>query len=155
MDDGDRTEIMVVARRMLILCIVAFALHYIWENSHVVLYTNFQELTTIPIMYYATMGDVLYTLIAVCFVTLFKGRIDWFAVSGKRDIFILGIMGFWIALFVEYKALALGRWAYLDAMPILPFFHVGLTPILQMTILLPLTIFLVAEIDKIFMRLMR
>lgn len=143
----------VTMRRVLILAAVAAALHYLWESSHVSLYTAYGQVTDLPIMVYATAGDVLYTLIAIFLVSLLKSRLDWIAAPSQHDLAGLAALGFWIALFVEYKALTLDRWAYLDAMPILPFFNVGLTPVLQMMILLPLSVFLAAEIDRALRRL--
>jgi hypothetical protein len=43
---------------------------------------------------------------------------------------------------VEYKGLMFHRWSYLPSMPIIPFLNVGASPVLQMTILLPLSLFL-------------
>ena len=148
-----KTTMVSATRRFLILCAVAAALNVLWERSHVGLYTSYERLTDLPITYYAVAGDVMYTLFAVFVVSLFKGRLDWVAALSARDIVGLALLGFWIAIFVEYKALALHSWAYLDTMPILPFFNVGLTPVLQMAILLPLSVFLVSEIDKAVRRL--
>ena len=141
------------ARRFLALGFVALALHAMWERMHVPLYTGYAHLTELPIIYYAVLGDVFYTLVAVLFIGLFKGRVLWFVAPSGRDIAGLVVLGFWIALFVEYKALALGRWAYLDAMPIVPFLGVGLSPLIQMMLLLPLSVFLAAEVDKALRRL--
>lgn len=143
-----------MVRRLAILCVAGAALHALWERTHIPLYTGYEYLSQIPIIYYAVMGDVMYMLLAVSVVSLYRQRMDWIAAPSVRDIFWLAVLGFGIALFVEHKALAFGRWAYLDAMPILPFLNVGLSPVLQMTILLPLSVFLGAEIDKAIRRLM-
>lgn len=51
----------------------------------------------------------------------------------------LGMLGAITAVAVERSALATGRWTYNSLMPILPFVHVGLWPVLQMTLLPILT----------------
>jgi len=42
---------------------------------------------------------------------------------------------------LNIKALALGRWEYAAAMPIVPLLRVGLSPVLQMAVLLPLAVY--------------
>ena len=128
------------ALQMLVVSVVSFSLHYVWEQLHIPLYTSYEGLTVMPIALYATSGDVLYTLGAILLIGLFKRRLQWIEDVEVSDLIGLAVVGFVIALLVEYKALALMRWAYTDAMPIIPFLHVGLTPILQMTLLLPFSI---------------
>lgn len=45
------------------------------------------------------------------------------------------LIGFGTAIFVERQALALGKWFYAPAMPIVPFLGVGLTPFIQLPIM--------------------
>lgn len=140
-------------RRVLVLMATAFVLHYIWEGLHVPLYGGYEHITNMPIALYTTLGDVLYTLCAVFVVALIKGRADWFAAPSARDIVALATIGGFIAAFVEYKALAFNRWYYLADMPLVPFLDIGLTPLLQMVILLPLSIYLAALADRAIRRL--
>lgn len=123
-----------------LLVVVSFALHLVWEFFHVRLYTDYEHLTTLPIWLWATLGDALYTLGAFALVSAFKGGHEWLGRVGMRDCLALVAVGFFLALFVEYKALAFGRWAYLPEMPIIPILNVGLTPVVQMSILLPLSV---------------
>lgn len=128
------------------LALLTFILHFIWENAHIGLYGGYEALPfSKHITLFATVGDVAYTLITVLLFALFKKNINWFIESKSRDYILLAVLGFFIALFVEYKALALGRWFYLPAMPIIPFLKVGLSPILQMTLLLPLSVFIASK----------
>ena len=124
-----------------LLTCVSFLLHLAWEWAHLPLYTGYEGVGGgTPIVLFATLGDVAYTLIAVLVVSLFKGRLEWLRHARPADYIGLGILGFGIALLVEYKALALHRWAYTAAMPII--FGVGLSPLLQMTLLLPFSVFI-------------
>jgi len=59
-----------------------------------------------------------------------------------KDILVLAIIGFFFAVGIEQSALLLERWGYTDVMPIVPYLQVGLLPVLQMTLLLPLSIYL-------------
>lgn len=125
----------------LMLTGTALVLHLVWETLHLPLYTNYAGISGgMPVPLYAAFGDVLYTLGAVLFVALYKKKLLWFKEATASDYEGLAILGFFIALFVEYKALALHRWAYTAAMPTL--LGVGLSPLLQMTLLLPLSVFL-------------
>ena len=132
-------------KTLALVTLISFALHLTWESLHVLLYTGYEHLSTqLPIYVWASIGDVLYTLGAFALVCAFKKNIDWMQRSTFSDYLALAALGFFMALFVEYKALAFHRWAYLPNMPIIPFLHVGLSPVLQMTLLLPLTVSLVA-----------
>jgi uncharacterized membrane protein YqaE (UPF0057 family) len=52
----------------------------------------------------------------------------------------MALVGAALAVAMESVALALGAWSYSDRMPRVPFFDVGLWPVLQMTILPPLAV---------------
>ncbi|OGC88873.1 hypothetical protein A2419_02490 [Candidatus Adlerbacteria bacterium RIFOXYC1_FULL_48_26] len=121
-----------------VLVVVSFALHALWEYSHVPLYTGYEQLGSgLPLILWATSGDVLYTLLITAFVFLCSDKVGpWRA----RQYAALGIGGFVIALLVEYKAMALHKWAYTAAMPI--WLGVGISPIAQMALLVPLSVYI-------------
>lgn len=105
-----------------------------------------------PVALLATIGDVLYTLGAFALVSGFKGKVAWLQEARRQDYLMLVTLGFFIALFVEYKGLALDRWQYLPDMPIIPLLNVGLSPVIQMALLLPLTFFIVSRVQKISLK---
>lgn len=130
-----------------ILAFVAFILHLMWERTHIVLYTGYEAMEgALPVYLLATLGDVAYTLGAVLLISFFTGCLTWFLRARAQAFVGLAVMGLAIALFVEYKALALGRWAYTDAMPMIGV--LGLSPLVQMTVLLPLSVFLAAFLER-------
>lgn len=141
-------------RVVALLVLVSFVLNLGWEFSHYRLYTDYENLTSLPIYVWATVGDVLYTLAAFALASLFKRGMAWVRDASVSDYVGLAALGFFLALYVEYKALALQRWAYAPDMPILPLFGVGLSPVMQMVILLPLTIFIVSFIEKRLVRML-
>jgi len=129
------------------LAVTTFILHFIWESFHVSLYGGYENLSPyLPITLWATLGDVLYTFGAFLLWFVVRKRVAFTNAARGADYFFFVLAGFAIALFVEYKALTLGSWYYLPEMPIIPFLKVGLTPVLQMTILLPLSIFITEKI---------
>lgn len=134
---------------LVLLVSVSFLLHLIWETSHVGLYTGYEHITRLPITFYATLGDIAYVLFAVLLVSLFKRSFRWLDTPVHLDYMVLATIGLLIALFVEYKGLMLGRWVYAEAMPIIPFLGVGISPLVQMTILLPLSVWISARLGRI------
>lgn len=128
--------------RVLFVLLVSGVLHAFWEASHTSLYRAY-EVTVggVPVLVYATLGDLLYVGLTLFLVSLLLGGFEWLSHPRGRHYGALALLGCWIALFVEYKALALSRWAYTEAMPVVPHLEVGLSPLVQMTVLLPLAVF--------------
>jgi len=138
-----------IFKRLAVLALVSFALHVVWESLHIRLYTGYEHLSpSMPVTLFATLGDVMYTLIVVGGVSLARRSFAWLSRLGRTEVLVLAVIGFVIAVFVELKGLGLGRWEYLPTMPIIPILNVGLSPILQMTILLPLSIFLAGFLSR-------
>ncbi len=134
----------------LLLLASTLILHGCWERIHIVLYTGYSTLEgVLPVWVFATLGDLLYTLVVVALIGALKHDARWFTRTHHTlDYSALALLGFLIALMVEYKGLYLGRWEYLSTMPIIPLLEVGLSPILQMTFLLPLSVFITRLLTK-------
>lgn len=134
-------------RAYALLALIALILHLVWERSHIVLYTSYEAMEgVLPVYVFATFGDVAYTLVAVLLVSFFTGCLTWFLRPRSQAYIGLAFIGLSIALFVEYKAMALGRWEYTDAMPML--WGLGVSPLIQMTLLLPFSVFLAALVER-------
>lgn len=132
-----------------LLLAISGALHFIWEANHVQLYTGYEHVARgLPIPWYATAGDIVYTFFALLVIALFKHEIAWWQKMTWHDAAVLACLGLVIALFVEYKAFLFGRWAYTAAMPIIPIVQVGLSPVLQMMILLPVSVLLAGALVR-------
>ena len=119
---------------------VAFVLNFVWETLHIPLYTNYGDIGVLPLALYAAFGDVLYTLIVIAGVALYKHDACWMRRAQCRDYTALALLGLCVAVFVEYKAMLLHLWEYAPAMPTL--FGFGLSPLLQMAVLLPLSAYI-------------
>ena len=127
----------------IVLALVAFFLHLAWERVHIRLYTGYEKMEGLfPVYVLASMGDVAYTLCAVFFVAIVRHDVTWFVHGvSTGEYLLLAFIGFCIALFVEYKAIYLKKWEYLPEMPIIPLLRVGLSPIAQMTVVLPFSVY--------------
>lgn len=122
-----------------ILTIAAFLLHIVWENAQAPLYAGYQSFSLhFPICFTGTIGDVVITLLVLAFLRLLKKD----NLQTAADFMALAIIGFIIAVFIEQNALLISKWNYAPVMPLIPYLQVGLAPILQMTILLPLSFYL-------------
>lgn len=116
-------------KKILLIFIIAFALNFIWENLHMVLYDNFRGGPISRfILFQASVADAFYiVLLALPFLYLkfFKER-RWL-------IIILGIC---LAVLNEwFFGLYLGWWQYAPSMPIIPILKTGLSPTIQLGIL--------------------
>lgn len=127
------------------LGVIAFLLHIIWENAQAPLYASYQSFSQhFLICFVGTIGDVGITLFILGFVWLLKKDVA----KTNVDFLALAITGFIVAVAIEQNALFVGKWNYASAMPVIPWILVGLTPIVQMTILLPLSFYLTKLFDK-------
>ena len=137
-------------RVLALVSLFAFPLHGVWEYLHVGLYSGYEQWTHgTPVVLLATIGDVLYTYAAFGLVSALKRRVDWIYTIRGSEYLLLAGLGFVMALCIEYRGVVLSRWSYLPAMPIIPILGVGLSPVLEMTVLLPVTFFIVSRLLKV------
>lgn len=123
----------------------AFLLHIVWENAQAPLYAGYQSFAVhFPTCFVGTVGDVVITLLVLGLVLLLKKA----APQTTADFLALAAIGFVAAVAVEQHALLLGKWNYAPVMPIIPRLNVGLTPIIQMTLLLPLSFYVAGVFNK-------
>ena len=128
---------------IVILIAVAFLFHIIWENAQATLFAGYSSFGQhFPICFLGTIGDVIFTVAVYLGISLLKNDFGWIARLNKKDILVLAAVGFFFALGIEWRAILFDQWSYTNAMPIIPYLRVGLTPILQMTLLLPLSFYL-------------
>lgn len=132
-------------RYILTLIVAAFLLHLLWENAQAPLFAGYQSfLRHFPICFVGTIGDVVITLFVLAFIWLLKKD----GPQTIADFLALAIIGFIVAVAIEQHALLVIKWNYASAMPVIPWINVGLMPIIQMTILLPLSFYLTKLFNK-------
>lgn len=119
----------------------AFVFNFAWEWLHIPLYVNYAYMGgRLPLALYAAAGDVFYVLLAVAGVALYKHDAGWIRRARDADYAALAALGLCIAVFVEYKAMLMYLWEYAPAMPTL--FGFGISPLVQMAVLLPLCVYI-------------
>ena len=121
---------------------ISFILNFIWEMLQMPFYLNmpFDEIRSWYLCTRATLGD------SVIITSIFWGTKvlrSLILKSSQQDVtntIIYGLSGLLIAVAIEIHALRNGRWTYSGLMPVVPFLHVGLVPVLQLSLLTPLSI---------------
>lgn len=125
-------------------------LNFVWEFSHMPLYTLWVDGTALQILMYGlhcTIGDLIIACIALTFSLIALGSAHWpqqrFLPVATSTVFI----GFSYTLYSEWHSITVsGAWAYRDAMPTI--FEIGVTPLLQW-IVIPMIIFYILRTSRI------
>ncbi len=102
-----------------------------------------------PMCVIATVWDaIIITGMYLIFKAAF-GDYFWINNLNWKKVLPVIVLGLFVALFIEERALYDGRWAYNELMPIVPFSHAGLSPVLQMMFLPVGTFYLVAKLNSL------
>ena len=117
-----------MTKKVFIIFAFAFLLNLIWEHLHSVLYVSYKgEAITNPILFRASLFDGAVTVLCYFLLSQLPQHLR------KAGLLSLALTVFAIGL--EEWARATGRWVYADAMPVIPFLAVGLTPTIQLGLL--------------------
>ena len=119
----------MMLKKIVVVFVFAFLLNFIWEHLHSVFYVSYKggEITNFILLKAALFDATVIALTASLTLSLFgRGRVG-------EGVSILVLIIF--AILLEKWALGTGRWVYTDAMPIIPFLRVGLTPVIQLGLL--------------------
>ena len=121
----------------------SFVLHSVWEMAQMPAYKDLAGrpfLETAARCTPATLGDVVLTFWIYAIGVLAAKTPSW-GLRPRWNVYLtLALLGAVHAIWIEQAALASGRWSYSNAMPIVPRLDVGVWPLLQLTLLTPLTI---------------
>ena len=135
----DGVEILKTAAAVYLIAVVV---DYPWELAQARLFrTDAHEGGVLVHCFVASLGDGVMLLLLYALTSFVTGRVDLYRRPGLSVYTTLLLGGAVLAVAVEWMAVhVLGRWSYAEAMPQLPFFDVGLVPVLQMLILPPLIV---------------
>lgn len=122
--------------------LTGFALNEIWEMAQMLTYVEMAGhpwTSTLGRCTAAAGGDVGIILGIYAASALAAGDPGW-GLRGRWNIYVTSaLFGLAWATLVEHAALAAGSWSYRESMPMVPWLRAGLWPLLQMTLLPPLT----------------
>ena len=115
---------------------LSFLLNYAWEIGHCPLYTVcMYDGPHIIFLALASLADVIMVgLLYFGFALIYRNGL-WIMHLTASRVFWLILVGGAGATVSEIAHLSTGNWAYTNRMPIIPGIEVGLTPVLQFTIL--------------------
>lgn len=133
----------------------SFLFHLLWENLQMPLYANaapFREHFWICLKATAT-GDMLFMITIYGALAVVHQNAFWIS---HRALFahpatwtIALLVGFLLAVGMELWAVYVDyRWAYAEAMPMVPVLGIGLTPVLQMMLIPPMTLLLSRSLTR-------
>jgi hypothetical protein len=121
----------------------AFGLNWLWEVLQVRAYADMAGHVWVEAVIpcgISSLGDVALILGIYGIGALVAAEWRW-GMAGTWNVYAaLALLGAACATAVEWKGLASGRWSYGALMPVIPVFEVGLWPLLQLTLLAPITV---------------
>ena len=131
-----------LARFLAATVLVGFVLNGIWEMAQMSAFVEtagYSWTSTLGICTRAAVGDVGILLSIYAVIALATGELGW-GMSGRWNQYAtVAVLGLATAMLVEHAALAAERWTYTERMPVVYLLDAGLWPLLQMTLLPPLT----------------
>jgi hypothetical protein len=120
------------------LTLWAFILNFAWEMVQGGYFAGMVEMfwwSATKLCLRASVGDALMVGLAYWVVASVTRDPDWISGKDVRKYAAFMLLAAVQALALEHYSVAAGRWRYLPAMPVDPFFGLGLVPILQWLIL--------------------
>ena len=125
------------------LILAAFGFNWLWETIQMGAYAQATDRSwyIVALLHIKpALGDVAITFFVYAVGTLAAGQLQW-GTTGKWNVYAAAaVLGGAFAVAVEWHALAAGRWSYSDRMPVVPVLGVGVWPLLQLTLLVPLAL---------------
>lgn len=129
---------------------VSFALNFLWEFAQAPLFSSMKQLALEEALFVclrATLGDVVLALAAYLGVALATHDLRWALRPSGGRLAAFTALGIGATILLELHAIGTGRWVYDDSMPRLPLLGVGLSPILQWTLLPPISLVAVRKLN--------
>lgn len=136
---------------LLLLIIVSAVLNGLWEYGQCGLFYTINGVTSFE-NYNLLIGriilDIGVTLILFILISIINLNWKWFVNWDVKDTFIILLFALFVGLYVEVNSLYLGRWGYSSNMPYLIGTNIGLIPLIQWLITMPISLL----ITKFFMK---
>ncbi|WP_411275492.1 hypothetical protein [Daejeonella sp.] len=127
-----------------ILFILAFFLNLVWELLQGPLYFGYNyDAQHITFCALASVADANMVVLLYFALTLIYKNVFWIRELTVKRILLIMVIGGIGAIIFELRHIMAGSWVYSDSMPIIPYTSVGLSPVLQFT-LLPVGIYLLS-----------
>ncbi|SJZ37702.1 hypothetical protein [Selenihalanaerobacter shriftii] len=139
-------------RNLLGVIIISFILHGIWEYVQCETFYTMSGQSSVQhtrLMWSATIGDIGIAVVLFLILTFINGNSNWLMKQWERkDIIVSILYALFVSFYFEVHALYNGRWGYSGEMPFFPTTNIGLLPVIQLLILLPLSFIIVRYIYR-------
>ncbi|GAA0178297.1 hypothetical protein SH2C18_13720 [Clostridium sediminicola] len=131
-------------KKLIIITIISFIFHSIWEYwACTIFYGMDTTVLTSPLMWSAIFGDIMTTIILYLLLSLTNKSFNWIINKWQlKEYIIIILYSLFLSFYFEISALYTGRWSYSNNMPLLPSTNIGIIPVIQFLILLPLTLYI-------------
>lgn len=130
----ERTTLAGALRRAVAYALVTLPMFALWELAHVRLYTIWIEAdpdAAWRAALHCTLGDAVIAFTCALATALLARAIPWLRPADRADLMVVA-MGLLTTIVIEWISTRwLGRWAYLESMPIDPLLGIGLSPLAQ------------------------
>lgn len=127
------------------VAVTSFGLNFIWELAQGPLYEGFEyDLKHISFCALASVADMLMVFILLFAFGLIYKDVYWMQSWSLNRILLLVVVGFFGAIIAEVWHTTRGDWSYANTMPLLPIINIGISPVLQFTVL-PWLIFMISK----------
>lgn len=135
-------------RELIWLSVISYAVNSAWEVYHAQLYEVEYGMLKFTITALAALGDVGLTLIVYAAVLMFMGEKKQLGKLTAQDLFMFALFGIVATVFIETLFLQLGWWLYAPSMPHIPYTNLGISPVLQMAITIPFSVWLARRVKN-------
>ena len=132
--------------RYLSLTFIILTLNIIWEFLHYQLYIDLSGIPSTVHLLMASGADILIILCVFLMNSYINKSSSWIYNPKAKDYLITIIICLIVAIFIELRALSIGRWAYTSSMPTI--FGIGLSPLLQLALTSILGLYLFRRLNK-------
>lgn len=125
------------------LLTVSFAVNWVWEAVQMAAYAPAPGRSRREGFFFCTLasaGDAVLTLLVFAAVVVLERSRRWAGDGGWKAYGAAALAGGALAVLIEWAALGAGYWSYAPRMPRVPLLGVGLLPFVQLTVLVPFSL---------------
>ncbi|MDQ3750919.1 MAG: hypothetical protein M3367_18160 [Acidobacteriota bacterium] len=129
-----------------ILSVIAFGLNWIWEIRQMFAYAMEANDSWTKSFLFCTLASFTDAIVTVATYVFLKFLMK---PGGAKFYLCAAVLGALCAIGFEWFAFRFGLWSYGEQMIVLPVINVGLMPFVQLTLLLPLAIWLTRKFKDV------
>lgn len=118
---------------------IAFGLNWIWEMAQMFAFEIKPDESCLRVFFFCTLASVVDAIVTAAIYAVLKLLLR---LGGAKFFLAAAFSGAWFAVFFEWLARLFNLWSYNEKMPVIPFLETGLLPLTQLTLLVPLAIWL-------------